>query len=99
MFKEAKELYKEYFSKEAFIEDCAEKGIIATIILDTMCIFFLIHLFILILPILPFIIINELSKKYFKNKINNNDNKCKNKYTNCNTCNKCEYKEDCKNGF
>lgn len=99
MIEEIKECYKEYFSKEVLIEECAKEGIISTIILNTILILLILLLVIIILPILPFIIINELSKKHFKNKINNNDNKCKNTYTNCNICKKCEYKEDCKNGF
>lgn len=38
-------------------------------------------------------VFTELYNNYIEN------NRCKNKYTDCNTCNKCEYKEDCKNGF
>lgn len=51
----------------------------------------------LLIPLGILTIIIYYNYKFVKSVINNN--KCKNKYTDCNTCNKCEYKEDCKNGF
>ena len=68
-----KELFTEIFNKKEFINDCAEKGLLTTLFLYSICILIYLLLFIISLPILPFIIINELSKKYFKNKINNKE--------------------------
>lgn len=63
-------------------------------------VWFIAELLIFLIPttliIISIYLCYKLGKSIYKDI---NKSKCKNAYTDCNTCNKCEYKEDCKNGF
>lgn len=90
--KEILEYLKEVYSKKEFYNIIAEEGIIIAVLLYLMLTIGI--LVFTIIPIIPIILINEKSIEIFK------EYKCTGKYKeDKKICKKCEYKEDCKNGF